>query len=362
MSSLYSSYSSSRRRAPVTSYAEEHVFDRINRDAENRLTQKRQARDEARQIRLERLERSIGDQTKDYHLVDESENLDKVTELEKKFQRAMLLYSQLDNEKSALLYEIDLLKDDMEEKNQLVYQVQRENKDLSEKQKLLDKTIEGLQITLKTLKNDIEQRDNLIRNHGFVVAEPSQDDELNSSLTQALNATSDGSESTKFGPVLISNAALNLIDRAIPGSSSLDQKILKLVDMNKKLRQQIEESEKALYSRRTRQNEHLHSNADSGENQREAAKQLAELKLKYQEIERENASMQGSISRMETQLKRYKTSAEGSEKEAEDLKKERRTMQKELREKEQALDEARETNNHLQSRLEKMRNTRRSNF
>lgn len=79
----------------------------------------------------------------------------------------------------------------------------------------MDKTIEGLQITLKTLKNDIEQRDNLIRvnllqiknevietwrfafqNHGFVVAEPSQDDELNSSLTQALNATSDGSEST----------------------------------------------------------------------------------------------------------------------------------------------------------------------
>lgn len=360
-----SSYSSSRRRAPASSYMEEHVLDRINKEAEERLNKKRQAREEARQIRLDCLEKSIkaNDQT-DYHLIDDG-NSEKVTELENKFQHAMLLYSQLDNEKSALLYEIDLLKDDMDEKDQILYQVTRENREINEELKLLKKTVEGLQLQQQQLKNEIVQRDKLINEHGFVIAEQDPDDNfIAEPITK--DDSDGGSVSTvaiKFDPILISHTTISAVEKALPGISSIDQKIHRLVESNRKLRQQMDDAEKSQYNRRQRQRDDYNStgsnNSINESQQRDALKQLAELKLKLQESEREKTSLEGSLGRAETQLKRYKTLAEQSEKESEQTQKQNRQLKKELRDKEQALEEFKETNNHLQSRLEKLRNSRR---
>uniref|UniRef100_A0A915MG10 Uncharacterized protein n=1 Tax=Meloidogyne javanica TaxID=6303 RepID=A0A915MG10_MELJA len=335
-----SSYSS-RRRAPASSHMEESVLDRINREAEELLSKKRQARDEARQVRIDCLEKSIkANDQKDYHLIDNGN--DKVSELEKKFQRAMLLYSQLDNEKSSLLYEIDLMKDEMEEKDQILYQVQRENREMGEELKLLKKTVEGLHLQQQQLRNEILQRDKLIHENGFLVANQDPNDDL-------------------LPPIQHTRAAA--VEKALPGTSAVDQKIQRIVESNRKLRQQIDDAEKALYNRRQRPREDYNSTGSNSSSDdslhKDALKQVAELKLKLQEMEREKTALDGAFGRSETQLKRFKTIAEQSEKESEELQKQNRQLKKELRDKEQLLEESKETNNHLQSRLEKMRNTRR---
>uniref|UniRef100_A0A915CFB9 Leucine-rich repeat flightless-interacting protein 2 n=1 Tax=Parascaris univalens TaxID=6257 RepID=A0A915CFB9_PARUN len=373
-----SSYTGGRRRAVSRHTAEEQVLDRISRDAEERMTRKRQAREEARQIRLEQLERqyreadaasnytstegnakeATASTSKSVSTKDSAESVDleraalkeKVTELEDKFHRAMFLYSQLDNEKSALLYEIDLLKDEMEEKEQLLSLSSRETRDLTSEVKLLKRTIEGLNAQQAALRAEIAQRDQLIQDNGLVLVEQQVDD--------SAAPSADGTPPMKPAALIFSQQTISLVEKMIPGSSTLDEKVKKLVDMNKKMRQQVEEAEHSLYARRTARNEHLtstHNGSLSDDLQKDAAKQLAEIKFKLQESERENTNYQGNLIRIEGQLKRFKASAEQAEKELTELKSQNRQLKKDLREKENALDEAKETNRHLQNRLEKLR-------
>uniref|UniRef100_A0A7E4V8Q5 Leucine-rich repeat flightless-interacting protein 2 n=1 Tax=Panagrellus redivivus TaxID=6233 RepID=A0A7E4V8Q5_PANRE len=376
-----------RRRVPVGHDAEEHVLDKISRQGGEVFSKKRQTRDEARQLRMEQLEKQIRADDDSNFLnadsnatnglmsfsrrvkklpdpaagdspADEVDLQEKVNELEGKFQRAMLLYSQLDNEKSSLLYEIDLYKDEMEEKDQLLFVANRDVRELTSQVKAHLRTIEGMKATQESLRNELAQRDQLIQENGLVVVETETDE------SSAVSST-EGSGSTiniRPGPILFSQQTISSIDKAIPGSSTIDEKIRKLVDMNKKLRHQVEEAEQAMYARRTRYNDQMNPahNGANDEAQRDAAKQVAELKLKLQEAERENTNQQGSIIRLEGQLKRLKQQSDTTDKECIELKSQNRFLKKEARDKGLALDEAKETNRHLQARLEKLRTTRRA--
>ncbi|XGW15833.1 hypothetical protein V3C99_001349 [Haemonchus contortus] len=379
--SSYANSSTGRRRLITKTDAEEKALDKITREAEARMRVKRETREQARQHRYTLLEKRVEEEAELYRQdaastsnglqsCDESssELQDKVVELEDRFQRAMFLYSQLDNEKSALLYEVDLLNDELEEKEVLLQQSNRECRDLTSEVKLLKRTIEAMTATQNNLKAEIAQRDRLIQENGLVLVEQEAEE------PSQVSADSSGSSiSMKPGPLLFSAETIKLVERAVPGSSSLDQKVRKLVDTNKKMRKDYEEMEQSIYNQRMIRANHQanaagHGPSDEANNSpirttyedkfKEAAKQLAELKFKLQEAERENTNHQGNIIRIEGQMKRFKANAETAEKELDEVKTQNRQLKKELRDKENALDEQKETNKHLQSRLEKLRNQR----
>uniref|UniRef100_A0A0K0DHM1 BZIP domain-containing protein n=1 Tax=Angiostrongylus cantonensis TaxID=6313 RepID=A0A0K0DHM1_ANGCA len=156
--SSYSSSTTGRRRLVTKTDAEEKALDKISREAEARMRVKRETREQARQHRYSLLEKRVEVRAASVMLQgipcqvvlvvfqEEAEVYrqdaavsglvnDKVVELEDRFQQAMFLYSQLDNEKSALLYE---------------------------EVKLLKRTIEAMTATQNYLKAEIAQRDHLI--------------------------------------------------------------------------------------------------------------------------------------------------------------------------------------------------------
>lgn len=92
--------------------------------------------------------------------------------------------------------------------------------------------------------------------------------------------------------------------------------------------------------------------------QRDANRQISDLKFKLAKSEQEITALEQNVIRLESQVSRYKSAAENAEKLEDELKAEKRKLQRELR---SALDKTEElevSNGHLVKRLEKMKANR----
>uniref|UniRef100_S4RZA7 Uncharacterized protein n=1 Tax=Petromyzon marinus TaxID=7757 RepID=S4RZA7_PETMA len=85
--------------------------------------------------------------------------------------------------------------------------------------------------------------------------------------------------------------------------------------------------------------------------QRETNKHLSEYKYKLAKSEQEKATLEKNILRLQGQISRHKAAADGAEKEEDELKADRRRLQRELHMALEKLDEMETTNNHLMMRL-----------
>ncbi|XP_070566787.1 leucine-rich repeat flightless-interacting protein 2-like isoform X3 [Ptychodera flava] len=397
--------SSGRKRAGGRTYtAEGEALTNISREAEARLAARRAARAEARDIRMKELERQqkeaekkmdqefamtndektknskpLGNRTGmltsshsslssgssrrgseenlNSAFTEGSESLkDAFYELEDKYKKAMMTNAQLDNEKSAYIYQVDTLKDVLEEQEELMQELQREAREKHRDLEFKKRANSKLEYDITIYKEMIKQRDQLIEEHGLVLVggEPTEEDE------EAL----DLDEPVVQSAALVTPEAAQILEKA--GDGSLDVRLKAFADEKEDLLEQIKKLKAELEEEKekTAQADKLRASPLSPMNgpdlqfielQRETSKQISDYKTKLQKSEQEKTVLEGNVIRLESQVKRYKTQAENIEKVESELKVERRKLQRELRIAQEKLADMELENTRLSKRIENMK-------
>ncbi|XP_048367722.1 leucine-rich repeat flightless-interacting protein 2 isoform X11 [Sphaerodactylus townsendi] len=408
---------SGRKRTPVKDRfsAEDEALSHIAREAEARLAAKRAARAEARDIRMRELERqqkeqedkcdkqysdfyvrpssrnsatplsgnssrrgsgdtgsfvdpdtSLSELRDIYDLKDQIQDVEgrymqglkelkeSLAEVEEKYKKAMVSNAQLDNEKNNLIYQVDTLKDVIEEREEQLAEYYRENEDKSKELERQKHACSVLQHKVDELKEGLRQRDELIEKHGLIIIPDG-------------TPNGDVSHEPVVGAItVVSQEAAQVLESA--GEGPLDVRLRKLAGEKEELLSQIKKLKLQLEeARQSSRNDGTNTDLTGLENgsdlqliemQRDANRQISEFKFKLSKAEQDITTLEQNILRLEGQVLRYKTAAENAEKVEDELKAEKRKLQRELR---TALDRAEEmemTNSHLVKRLEKMKANR----
>ncbi|XP_075274739.1 leucine-rich repeat flightless-interacting protein 2 isoform X7 [Opisthocomus hoazin] len=280
---------------------------------------------------------------------------DSLAEVEEKYKKAMVSNAQLDNEKNNLIYQVDTLKDVIEEKEEQIAEFYRENEEKSKELERQKHTCSVLQHKLDELKEGLRQRDELIEKHGLVII---PDGTPNGDVNH---------ESVVGAITVVSQEAAQVLESA--GEGPLDVRLRKLAGEKEELLSQVRKLKMQLEEQRQKYSKSDGMNPDiigleNGsdlqliEMQRDANRQISEYKFKLSKAEQDITTLEQNIIRLEGQVARYKNAAENAEKVEDELKAEKRKLQRELRTALDKIEEMEMTNSHLMKRLEKMKANR----
>ncbi|XP_029864327.1 leucine-rich repeat flightless-interacting protein 2 isoform X9 [Aquila chrysaetos chrysaetos] len=318
-----------------------------------------------------------------------SELRDSLAEVEEKYKKAMVSNAQLDNEKNNLVYQVDTLKDVIEEKEEQIAEFYRENEEKSKELERQKHTCSVLQHKLDELKEGLRQRDELIealeRQKDYFDCIKTERDELREELADLKETMKRGEkhglviipDGTPNGDVnhesvvgaitVVSQEAAQVLESA--GEGPLDVRLRKLagekeelLSQVRKLKMQLEE-ERQKYSKSDGMNPDIiglenGSDLQLIEMQRDANRQISEYKFKLSKAEQDITTLEQNIGRLQGQVARYKNAAENAEKVEDELKAEKRKLQRELRTALDKIEEMEMTNSNLMKRLEKMKANR----
>ncbi|XP_050663742.1 leucine-rich repeat flightless-interacting protein 2 [Leptidea sinapis] len=360
--------------------------------AEQRLAARRAARAEAREIRMRELERQQREQEdhadKAYDMYTEtvgrragsrlaalspglhsprrsSEDSDEVIsvkdlrhdlkEVEEKFRKAMILNAQLDNDKAALGYQLELMRDRIEELQEEYAQLQREHKEKCSSHERLKREHAALEREVVAARDAVRARDAAADAAGYSFVEAG-------GVGGAGGAVGAGGVGAGFGDVpplaLLSHAARSLLDEA--GDGTLDVRLEKLASCKTALESEVRKLKLQLNEERS-----ARQNGVTGVHDREyetevetLRKCVSEAKGRAARAEAEAALGAGAVARLEAQVARLRARLEHHDHHEEELKGERRRLQREAREALNRVEELETENSHLTKRLDKLKNAK----
>nr|XP_020474781.1 leucine-rich repeat flightless-interacting protein 2-like isoform X6 [Monopterus albus] len=345
---------------------------------------------------------------------------DSLAEAEEKYRKAMVSNAQLHNEKLTLIYQLETLREELSDMEELLWEARRhcddrtreferecqahsvlqfqfkemtetlrqaeelltEVSDLRLKSSSFCQEISDLQETLQwkekkimslerqreisdivrierdRLRGEVIRLQDLLKKHGVVV---SPEVKTNGDTGQGEGEVQD--EDTV-------DCASHLSQESSHGSreSVLELRLKKLFEERGSLQDQVRALKSELDQRQKNGTEQvqipeegsLESGVDSHllDLQRDANRQISDLKFKLVKSEQEVATLEQNIIRLEGQVTRYKSVSENYEKIEDELKVEKRKLQRELRSALDQIEELESSNSHLSKRLEKMKANR----
>ncbi|XP_022820048.1 leucine-rich repeat flightless-interacting protein 2 isoform X1 [Spodoptera litura] len=269
-------------------------------------------------------------------------------EVEEKFRKAMILNAQLDNDKAALGYQLELLKDRIEELHEEYAQLQREHREKCSSFERLKREHESVSRELGAARDAVRARDAAAAAAGFAFVDAA-----------SLDA---GAPGAAVGAVpalaLLTQAAHQLLDTA--GEGTLDVRLQKLLSSKQALESEVRKLKLQLNEERAaRQNGVTNHHDQEYENELETVrKAVSEAKGRAARAEAEAALQAAHVARLEAQLARLRARQDHQDEHEEQLKHERRRLQREAREALNRVEELETENSHLTKRLDKLKNAK----
>jgi hypothetical protein len=112
----------------------------------------------------------------------------KIKDMDEKFKKHAMYQTQIENDNQKLIYEIELLKDMIEENDELIIELRRQFKEKSRELEFEKRSKKDLQTDFNRLKEILKQRDALIENSGLILY---TDNEVKKKVMNISNSNND---------------------------------------------------------------------------------------------------------------------------------------------------------------------------